>query len=80
MVIKKRTGIVISDKMTKTITVAVQTKIAHRKYGKILTCTKKYKAHDEHETCKIGDIVKIQETRPISKTKFWKLIHKIEHN
>ena len=77
MTIKEKVGIVISDKMTKTITVAVKTKIPHSKYGKILGRTKKYKVHDETNQCKVGDIVKIQETRPLSKTKFWTLINKI---
>ena len=74
---KEKVGIVISDKMTKTITVAVKTKIPHPKYGKILARTKKYKVHDETNACKIGDIVKIQHSRPLSKTKFWTLINKI---
>ena len=77
MPIKEKVGIVISNKMTKTITVAVRTKIPHPKYGKILARTKKYKVHDESNTCQIGDIVKIQETRPLSKTKFWTLIDKV---
>ena len=77
MSIKEKTGIVVSNKMSKTITVAVKTKIAHNKYGKVLARTKKYKVHDEKNECNIGDIVKIQETRPLSKTKFWKLISKI---
>jgi len=77
MSIKEKTGVVVSNKMSKTITVAVKTKIAHNKYGKVLARTKKYKVHDESNECNIGDIVKIQETRPLSKTKFWKLISKI---
>lgn len=77
MSIKEKVGIVTSDKMIKTITVAVKTKIPHPKYGKILARTKKYKVHDENNTCRIGDIVKIQETRPLSKTKFWTLISKM---
>jgi small subunit ribosomal protein S17 len=77
MPLKEKVGIVISNKMTKTITVAVKTKIAHTKYSKVLARTKKYKVHDECNECHIGDIVKIQETRPISKTKFWKLIAKL---
>nr|YP_009314777.1 Ribosomal protein S17 [Neoizziella asiatica]SCW23232.1 Ribosomal protein S17 [Neoizziella asiatica] len=74
MPIKEKIGVVISNKMSKTITVAVKTKIAHKKYQKILAKTKKYKVHDENNSCKIGDIVKIQETRPLSKTKCWTLI------
>jgi small subunit ribosomal protein S17 len=77
MPIKEKIGIVISNKMTRTITVAVKTKIAHEKYGKILARTKKYKVHDANNECRVGDIVKIQETRPLSKTKFWRLINKI---
>nr|YP_010873221.1 ribosomal protein S17 [Nemalion vermiculare]WGV34460.1 ribosomal protein S17 [Nemalion vermiculare] len=77
MPVKEKIGIVVSDKMIKTITVAVSTKIAHKKYGKTLARTKKYKVHDEHNACHIGDIVKIQETRPLSKTKFWTLISKM---
>lgn len=77
MPIKEKVGVVISNKMTKTITVAVKTKIPHPKYGKILARTKKYKVHDETNACKIGDIVKIQETRPLSKTKFWTLMDKV---
>ncbi len=77
MPIKERVGIVISNQMAKTITVAVKTNIAHSKYNKILAKTKKYKAHDEYNKCQIGDIVKIQETRPLSKTKFWTLISKM---
>jgi len=77
MSIKEKTGVVVSNKMSKTITVAVKTKIAHNKYGKVLARTKKYKVHDEKNECNVGDIVKIQETRPLSKTKFWKLISKI---
>jgi small subunit ribosomal protein S17 len=70
---KERIGIVINNRMSKTVTVAVKMKIAHKKYGKILTRTKKYKVHDETNICQIGDIVKITETRPLSKTKFWTL-------
>nr|YP_009312935.1 Ribosomal protein S17 [Helminthora furcellata]SCW21189.1 Ribosomal protein S17 [Helminthora furcellata]SCW24049.1 Ribosomal protein S17 [Helminthora furcellata] len=77
MPIKEKIGIVISNKMLKTITVAVKTKIPHKKYQKILARTKKYKVHDENNLCQIGDIVKIQETRPLSKTKCWTLLTKI---
>lgn len=77
MAIKEKIGIVISNKMIKTITVAVKTKIKHKKYGKILIRTKKYKVHDEKNICQVGDIIKIHESRPISKTKFWTLINKI---
>nr|YP_009313754.1 Ribosomal protein S17 [Helminthocladia australis]SCW22008.1 Ribosomal protein S17 [Helminthocladia australis] len=77
MPIKEKIGIVISNKMFKTVTVAVKTKIPHKKYGKILAKTKKYKVHDEQNECQIGDIIKIQETRPLSKTKCWRLITKL---
>lgn len=77
MPIKERIGIVISNKMIKTITVAVKKRVSHRKYGKSLIRTKKYKVHDEQNICKIGDIVKIHETRPLSKTKFWTLAYKL---
>jgi small subunit ribosomal protein S17 len=77
MPIKERIGVVINNRMSKTIIVAVKIKIAHKKYGKILARTKKYKVHDETNICHIGDIVKIQETRPRSKTKFWALTSKL---
>jgi small subunit ribosomal protein S17 len=77
MSMKERVGIVINNKMLKTIIVAVKIKIAHKKYGKILARTKKYKVHDETNLCDIGDIVKIQVTRPLSKTKFWTLTSKL---
>ena len=77
MPIKEKVGIVVSNKMSKTATVAVKTKVSHKKYHKILARTKKYKVHDEYNSCQIGDIVKIQETRPLSKTKCWTLITKI---
>jgi len=74
---KETIGIVVKNVMDKTITVAVKTQIAHKKYGKIFIKTNKYYAHDENNECNIGDTVKIQETRPISKNKRWKLINKI---
>nr|YP_009313551.1 Ribosomal protein S17 [Galaxaura rugosa]SCW21805.1 Ribosomal protein S17 [Galaxaura rugosa] len=74
---KERIGIVVSNKMMKTAVVAVKTTVPHKKYGKILSRTKHYKIHDENNICDIGDIVKIQETRPLSKTKFWRLTKKI---
>lgn len=74
---KETIGKVTSNKMEKTITVAVTKKIAHKKYNKIIIKTNKYYAHDENNECKRGDIVKIQETRPMSKNKRWKLISKI---
>ena len=75
---KERTGIVTGDKMQKTITVAVRTRYQHKIYGKFMTKTKKYIAHDEEDTCKMGDTVKIAETRPISKRKKWRLVEIIE--
>jgi len=74
---KETIGTVVKNIMDKTITVAVKKQIAHKKYGKIFIKTNKYYAHDENNECNIGDIVKIQETRPISKNKRWKLINKI---
>lgn len=79
MPIKEVVGKVISNKMDKTITVAVIKKISHKKYNKVLSKTKKYYVHDEQNNYSIGDIVKIQETRPISKNKCWKVIKKINH-
>ncbi|KTD23286.1 30S ribosomal protein S17 [Legionella londiniensis] len=70
-------GKVVSDKMNKTIVVLVERAVKHPKYGKIMKRRTKLHAHDENEVCKIGNIVKIQETRPISKTKAWKLIEVI---
>ena len=72
---KERTGVVVSNKMDKTITVAAKFKEKHPIYGKFVSKTKKYHAHDE---CQIGDTVRIMETRPLSKTKRWRLIEIIE--
>jgi small subunit ribosomal protein S17 len=73
MPIKEREGVVISNKMDKTIVVSIQNRVTHKKFGKIVSKTKKYKAHDENNECSIGDIVLITETRPLSKTKKWSL-------
>ena len=73
MPIKEKTGIVVSDKMQKTIVVAIETKVTHKKYGKIISKTKKYKAHDQNNECRLGDIVNIIESRPLSRTKRWSL-------
>ena len=73
MPIKERAGTVVSDKMDKTIVVAIENKITHKKYGKIVSKTKRYKVHDENNECNIGDYVIISETRPLSKTKRWQL-------
>jgi 30S ribosomal protein S17 len=75
---KERTGVVFSDKMDKSITVAVKWKEKHPIYGKFVNKTKKYHAHDEKNECNIGDTVKIMETRPLSKTKRWRLVQIIE--
>ncbi|MEL7084548.1 MAG: 30S ribosomal protein S17 [Cyanobacteria bacterium P01_A01_bin.3] len=70
---KVQVGQVVSDKMDKTVVVAVENRIAHPKYGKIVVKTKKYKVHDEDNQCKRGDRVRIAETRPLSKTKRWEV-------
>ncbi len=75
---KTRTGKVISDKMDKTIVVAVQDNVKHPLYGKIVKRTYKLKAHDEENACGIGDTVKVMETRPLSKDKRWRLVEIIE--
>ena len=72
------TGRVVSDKMDKTIVVAVETKVRHKLYGKRVNYTKKYKAHDENNEAKVGDIVKIMETRPLSATKRFRLLEIVE--
>ena len=75
---KTRIGIVSSNKMMKTITVAVERKVKHPIYGKFLKKTTKFHAHDEASTAGIGDVVRIMETRPLSKTKRWRLVEIIE--
>jgi len=75
---KERTGIVIGNKMDKSITVAIKWKEKHPIYGKFVSKTKKYHVHDEKNDCNIGDTVKIMETRPLSKTKRWRLVQIIE--
>ena len=75
---KERTGVVFSNKMDKTITVAVKWKEKHPLYGKFVNKTKKYHAHDEKNDCNIGDTVRIMETRPLSKLKRWRLTEIIE--
>ncbi len=69
---------VSSNKMTKTITVAIERKVKHPIYGKFVKKTTKYHAHDEKNECTIGDVVKIMETRPLSKTKRWRLVEIVE--
>jgi len=71
---KERTGVVLSNKMEKSITVAVKWKEKHPIYGKFVNKTKKYHVHDEKNECNIGDTVRIMETRPLSKTKRWRLV------
>ncbi len=75
---KERIGVVVSNKMEKTIVVAVKRKEMHPKYGKFVNKTKKFVAHDENNTCDIGDTVQIMETRPLSKSKRWRLVSIIE--
>ncbi|MBQ5986558.1 MAG: 30S ribosomal protein S17 [Clostridia bacterium] len=75
---KTRVGTVVSDKMDKTIVVAIKTKVRHPLYGKMVNRTRKFKAHDEENQCGIGDTVRIMETRPISKDKRWRLVEIIE--
>ncbi len=75
---KTRVGKVVSDKMDKTIVVAIETSVKHPLYGKIVKRTYKLKAHDENNECKIGDKVKVMETRPLSKEKRWRLAEIIE--
>jgi small subunit ribosomal protein S17 len=71
---KVREGLVVSNKMDKTVVVAVETRKVHRLYKKAIKVTKKYKVHDENNACKIGDKVKIVETRPLSKEKSWRVM------
>ena len=75
---KERIGVVLSDKMNKSIVVAETKKIKHPLYGKFVLKTKKYVAHDEENTCKVGDTVLIMETRPLSKSKCWRLVEILE--
>jgi small subunit ribosomal protein S17 len=71
MAVKERVGVVVSNKMDKTVVVAIENRTRHPKYQKIVVKTKKYKVHDEENQCKEGDRVRIQETRPLSRTKRW---------
>ena len=75
---KTRVGKVVSDKMDKTIVVAIEDNVKHPKYGKVIKRTIKFKAHDENNECREGDTVKIMETRPLSKEKRWRLVEIIE--
>lgn len=74
MAVKERIGLVVSDKMDKTIVVAVENRTPHPKYRKIMVRTKRYKVHDEENKCKSGDRVRIRETRPLSRTKRWTVV------
>lgn len=75
---KTRVGKVVSDKMDKTIVVAIETSVKHPLYKKIIKRTYKLKAHDENNECKVGDKVKVMETRPLSKDKRWRLIEIVD--
>jgi len=75
---KEKVGVVTSNKMTKSIVVAVERKVKHAKYGKFLNKTSKFVAHDEKNECNIGDTVRIMETRPLSKTKCWRMVEILE--
>jgi len=75
---KVRVGKVVSDKMNKTVVVAVERKVPHALYNKPMVSTKRFKAHDENNECRIGDTVKIVETRPLSKDKCWRVVEILE--
>jgi small subunit ribosomal protein S17 len=75
---KERTGVVTSDKMDKSIVIAVERKVKHPKYGKFIKKTAKFVAHDEKNDCNQGDTVKIRECRPLSKSKNWRLVEIVE--
>ncbi len=75
---KVRVGKVVSDKMEKTVVVAVERKVPHALYNKPMVSTKRFKAHDENNECQIGDTVKIVETRPLSKDKCWRVVEILE--
>jgi len=75
---KTRVGTVVSDKMQKTVVVAIQQRVPHPTYGKMITRTKHFKAHDEQNASKAGDVVRIMETRPLSKDKRWRVVEILE--
>ena len=75
---KTRQGYVVSDKMDKTVVVEVEDRVKHALYGKVLRKSKRVKAHDEQNTCGVGDLVRIAETRPLSATKNWRIVEIIE--
>lgn len=80
MAIKEKVGLVVSNKMDKTVVVAVQNRASHTKYGKIVVQTRRFKAHDELNNCQEGDRVRIQETRPLSRTKRWQVVDVLNSN
>ena len=75
---KTRVGVVVSDKMDKTIVVAIRERVQHSLYGKIMNRTVKFKVHDENNECGVGDKVRVMETRPLSKEKRWMMVEIIE--
>jgi small subunit ribosomal protein S17 len=75
---KVREGVVVSDKMQKTVVVAIERRVPHPVYGKMVTRTAKFKAHDEENSAKVGDRVRIMETRPLSKDKRWRVVEIVE--
>ncbi|TVR12693.1 MAG: 30S ribosomal protein S17 [Phormidium sp. GEM2.Bin31] len=79
MAVKERIGTVVSNKMDKTVVVAVETRVPHPKYGKTMVQTRRYKAHDEENNCNEGDRVRIRESRPLSKEKRWVIVETLSH-
>ncbi len=77
---KRLIGVVVSDKMDKTVTVKVERTVKHPKFGKYVRKSKKFYAHDENNVCKIGDVVEIEESRPLSKMKRWVVVQILEHS
>ncbi|GAB6278516.1 MAG TPA: 30S ribosomal protein S17 [Bacteroidales bacterium] len=75
---KERIGVVVSDKMDKTVVVKVERRLMHPKYGKFVKRSTKFKVHDQNNDCHVGDVVRIMETRPLSKEKCWRLVEIIE--
>ncbi len=75
---KERVGLVTSSAMDKTVTVSVERVIQHPLYKKSIKCSKKYKAHDKNNVCNVGDLVRIRETRPLSKTKRWRMVEVVK--
>jgi len=75
---KERVGVVVSSKMEKSVVIAVKTKAKHPKYGKFINKTKKLMVHDETNQCNVGDLIRVMETRPLSKNKCWRLVEIVE--